>query len=200
MKKKKTIFQMSLIKNTNNIPGLIFSSELNDYQSQFIQFCIPINKKISKVNDLIYYLNDFDISMPFSYKNEILNVPAIFNFPYLVFDFRKIKGHFIKFQFEIETFNSETRRNPIRRIIGNPTKFKIHILRLRSSDFPKLDYFGNWPNINKRNTQFVLLNPIDLKSLNDFYKKYDILPIGGTLNFGLEKCSENKNMERGYEK
>lgn len=200
MNKKKTIFQMSLIKNTNNIPGLIFSSELNDYESQFIQFCIPINKKISKVNDLIYYLSGFEISMPFSYKNEILNVSAMFNFPYLEFDLRKKIGHNIKFQFEIETFNIETRRNPIRRILGNPSKFKIHILRLRSSDFPKLDYFGNWPNIHKRNTQFVLLNPIDLGSLNDFYKKYDILPIGGTLNFGLEKYSENKNIERDYEK
>lgn len=200
MNKKKTIFQMSLIKNTNNIPGLIFSSELNDYESQFIQFCIPIHKKISKIHDLIYYLSDFEICMPFSYKNEILNIPAIFNFPYLEFDLRKKTGHNIKFQFEIETFNSEIRRNPIRRILGNPSKFKIHILRLRSSDFPKLDYFGNWSNINKRNTQFVLLNPIDLKKLNDYYRNFDILPIGGTLNFGLEKYSENKNIERGFEK
>lgn len=200
MNKKKTIFQMSLIKNTNNIPGLIFSSELNDYESQFIQFCIPINKKISKINNLKYYLSDFEISMPFSYKNETLNVPAIFNFPYLEFDLQKKIGHNIKFQFEIETFNNKTRRYPIRRILGKSSKFKIHFLRLRSSDFPKLDYFGNWPNINKRNTQFVLLNLIDLKSLNDFYKNYDILPIGGTLNFGLEKYPENKNIERGYEK
>lgn len=202
MKEKKTIFQMAIIKNMNNIPGLIFSSELENYQSQFIQFCIPINKNISSLRHLIDYLNHFDIYMPFSYKDDIINIPAIINFPYLEFDLQKNLDINTVIRFEIEIFNDKTTRKPIkRRTSQGITKFKIRFFRLMNSAFPKLNYLGNWRYIDKRRTKFILLNPIDLKSLNECYKKYEILPVGGTLNFGLDKSyNENKNIERDYEK
>ena len=194
------ILQMVIINNTNNFPSLIFSSELDNYQSQSIQFCLPISNTITSTNILVDYLQYFDIYMPFSLNDEVINIKSILKFPYLEFDLSKITNSkkSMTFKFEIE--------NPflIKRRFYNVRKFSLRgfkIRRLRGKiqnrDFLALNYIGSWKNINKRTTHFIILNPIDLKNLNDCYIEYNLIPIGGSLNFGLKNI-EIENIDINY--
>lgn len=185
---------MAIINNTNNIPSLIFTSELNNYQSQSVHFCLPIHKKIEKTSTLIKYLRYFDIHMPFSSNDEVLNIKGNLKFPYLEFDISKFTNTKKVIVFELLLNNYFYKKNiwavvrniSVRALQNRRSKNRRSENGLYNRDFPLLKYIGKWKNIDKKKTQFILLNPVDLNSLNKCYLEYNLIPIGGSLNFALK--------------
>jgi hypothetical protein len=201
-----TIFQMAVIKSNNDIPGLIFSSELDNYQSQFFQFCLPIHKNTLTVGQLINALGHFDIYMPFAYKNETINIKAKLSFPIIEFNLLSAIGinQTIKFEIELTNYNVNNYRTKYFRSVSiRSPKFRKLKIIFSGSTFTKLNYIGNWSGIDKKETQFILLKPSSLKSIEECYHSYNLIPIGTTLNFGLHNFKSNEidiNLNRNFEK
>lgn len=205
MNKNISVFQMSLIDTSDTVNGLMFSSEIDNGYFQNIQFCIPVPRDINSFEHLSRYINNVNIYMPFSFNNDVISINAVSQFPYLIFDLQRKFGENVILKFKIELFNrhsSHVRHVRYLKSLRNSIKAMrvAYNFRLTTLVFSKFNYIGKAQFINKRTTQFILLKPIDVNSLNDYYKKYDVLPVGVTLKFANKEHFLKSDEERKYER
>jgi hypothetical protein len=145
-------------------PGLVFTSEQQEYDSQSILFAIPLVEQFTHTFDLINDLKHAQIYFPFLLADEYLELDAVINFPDLKFT---IPDKDIQITFAIDTDNLwEWEFFPFRRL------------------FKGAKYVGNAQKLIVKNNGFLTLLPIDLFEMDELFNEHKGVFVGLTPNFG----------------
>lgn len=183
------ILQMTIIRNHDNSFGLVFPSEVNNFdQSQSISFCIAIPNRIRTQSELEGYLKRVDIIMPFYWDGKTVTVKGKIKFPTIelnVSKYAKVKPLLFNIEM-LNEFSFNTKRPPVLKRISkislSATRFYNRNFR---SNFVRLKYQGD-SSIIKSNLYFILISPLDIKRYSELFLENKLLPIGATLKFGVE--------------
>lgn len=165
MSSRIPIYQMTYGQEAEGKPGLVFTSEQEEYGNQSILFTIPILEIFLHPIELIDYLKHTDIVFPFELDGEYYDLKGKIEFPEITFEVPKIK---IKITFEIEY----------------DYVFNWHIFPFRRRSFKGMKYVGKHTKLILRNHGFLILQPVDLYEMDELYLKHKGIFVGMTPNFG----------------
>lgn len=158
------IYQMTYGQDKEGKPGLVFTSEQEDYDSQSILFAIPIVEPFRHPFDFIDNFEHQTIYFPFLLGDKYFDLEAKMNFPELVFT---VPDKNIQITFEI----------------GIDNMWGWDFFPFRRQPFKYTKYVGNQKLLLKNNG-FLTLLPVDLYEMDELYNKHQGVFVGLTPNFG----------------
>ncbi len=160
------VYQMAYGQNQKGIDGLVFASELSDYQNQSVLYSFPLTERLHNFHHLIDYLEFNQIYFPFLLGEKEIELKAKIEFPELVFD---VPGTNFSVRFEIDGTNLRP--------------WPYFSPRKRNFKYSQ-KYVGEETNIIPQNLGFVTLLPIDLYEMDELYIEHKGVFVGLTPNFG----------------
>ncbi len=189
MKRQKTVFQMTFVQNRNEDLSVTFSSEQPKMELQSILFFIPLYYTLTKTDNLIKYLKESDIVIPFSINGKVVNLPAKVNFPFIKVDIGKYADRKLEMLFIIGVNNPQLVEKELNKLkskyILNWFKENLnYISKYTNTDFVTFNYIGKWEQIDKANTKFLALIPLITRELSLLLWELRIFPVGFTPKYG----------------
>ncbi len=159
MNTRLPIFQMTFGATNNKQFGLVFSSELNEYDTQSLLFVVPLLRELHHFLDIVHYFKEYRPYFPFQINDKYLELEASIDFPELIFEVP-------------ETDFSIT--------------FAINFYDFFPF-YDRFSYVGEFKNIVPINYGFIPLTPIDLYEMDELYNEHKGIFVGLTPSFGETK-------------
>lgn len=167
------IYQMSFGQSGNGKPGLVFTSEQQDYTNQSILFTLPIIEPFRHPFELLEFLDHQKVYFPFLLGEQYFDLVARFNFPELIFDIPETD---IQIIFEIDNGN----------LLNWP------FFPFRKNFFRKMNYVGSEEKYILKNSGFLNVMPVDLYEMDELYNTHKGVFVGLTPNFGTVDIENNR--------
>jgi hypothetical protein len=159
------IYQMIFGQGNDGKPGLVFTTEQEEYSNQSVLFTIPIVDNFHHPLEFIDYLEHSKVIFPFQLGEKYYDLEGTINFPEITFAIPETE---IKIIFEID----------------NDNFFGWHFFPFRRKPYQKMKYVGKQNNLIVKNEGFIVLQPVDLYEMDELYLKHKGIFVGLTPNFG----------------
>jgi hypothetical protein len=159
------IYQMTFGQGNDGEPGLVFTTEQEEYGNQSVLFTIPVLDNFHHPFEFIDYLQQIKVVFPFQLDKEYYELEGKINFPEITFEIPKTK---VKITFEIDSDNI----------------FSWHIFPFKRRPYRSMKYVGTQTSLILKNNGFIILQPVDLYEMDELYLKHKGVFVGRTPNFG----------------
>ncbi len=158
------VYQMTLgLDRKNNTMGLMFASEVENEDNQSIIYAVPFTQPFHHPFELIEFIERNEFYFPIEIDGKYFELKAKVEFPELVFIIPETEAK-ISFKIRFEDFPEWPLRH-----------YKNHL---------RYKYVGKENKIIPKNNGFLIIQPIDLYELDEFYLKHKGIFVGMTPNFG----------------
>lgn len=146
-------------------PGLVFTTEQEEYGNQSVLFVIPIVDNFLDPHKFVDYLEHTKVVFPFQMGDKYFDLEGKINFPEVTFEIPETD---IKITFEID----------------NDNIFGWHIFPFKRRPYRNMKYVGKQKNLIVKNSGFIVLRLVDLFKMEELYLKHKGIFVGLTPNFG----------------
>lgn len=162
-----TVYQMTFGQSSEGKPGLVFTTEQEEYGNQSVLFVVPIIEDLHHHHpfEFINYFEQMEISFPFQMGEEYLELKGRVSFPEVSF---KVPNSDLVINFEIDSDNV----------------YNWRVFPYRRKPYRKMSYVGRHSNLIKKNFGFLVLQPVDLYEMDELFLTHKGVFVGLTPNFG----------------